>query len=337
MANSKTSQLDEGYEKTNKMFDEMLPTLAKGDDWLGDQFFQYQGFWLPSIFVKGSMLIHQRFKPRPTDIILSSSPKCGTTWLRALIFAIINRNSYDFDENHPLLKSNPRDLVPFLEGLIHEGGSASFLESLPSPRFLSSHLPFSLFPNSMTSSSSASACRFVYISRNPKDVFVSMWHFMNKLRAREGLPPLSLDDAFDLFRNGVSLYGPFWDHVLGFWKASLESPNKVLFLKYEDVKREPSVHVRKLAEFLDLPFSAEEENGGIVEKIVKLCSFENLSNLDVNKIVKEEKTRRHFVSNPDFFRKGQVGDWINHLTPEMVEVLDQITKEKFQGIGLKFD
>ncbi|OMO72983.1 hypothetical protein COLO4_27324 [Corchorus olitorius] len=323
MANSKTYQLattemekeeklEEGYEKTNKMFDEILPTLAKGDGWLDDQYFQYQGFWQPSIFVKGSMLIHQHFKPRPTDIILSTSPKCGTTWLRALIFAIINRNSYDFGENHPLLKSNPRDLVPLLERLIHEGGSASFLESLPSPRFLSSHLPFSLFPNSLTSSS-ASACRFVYIFRDPKDAFVSMWHFMNKLGAREGLPQLSLDDAFDLFRNGVSFYGPFWDHVLGFWKASLESPNKVLFLKYEDVKREPSVHVRKIAEFLDLPFSADEENEGIVEKIVNLCSFENLSNLDVNKIVREEKTRRYFASNSDFFRKGQVGDWINHL------------------------
>ncbi|OMO72986.1 hypothetical protein COLO4_27327 [Corchorus olitorius] len=88
----------------------------------------------------------------------------------------------------------------------------------------------------------------------------------------------------------------------------ITSPNKVLFLEYEHVKREPWVHVRQLAEFLELPLSAEEENEGIVEKIVKLCSFENLSNLDVNKIVKEEKIKKHFINSPDFFRKGQVGD-----------------------------
>ncbi|OMO97283.1 hypothetical protein COLO4_14730 [Corchorus olitorius] len=277
------------------------------------------------------MLIHDHFKPRPTDIILSTSPKCGTTWLRALNFAILNRNSYDFDNNHPLFSSNPRDLVLFFEGYIQEGGSTSFIESLPSPRLLSSHLPFSLFPNSITSSS----CRFVYVCRNPKDAFVSMWHFMNKLRGRMELPPLAIEHAFDLFCNGVSLNGPFWDHVLGYWKASLESPNKVLFLKYEDVKRETSAYVRKMAEFLDLPFSADEENQGIVEKIVNLCSFENLSNLDVNKVV--NKAIFHKIQNPEFFRKGQVGDWVNHLTLEMTEILDQITQEKFQGTGLSFD
>ncbi|MBA0761047.1 hypothetical protein Gotri_023747 [Gossypium trilobum] len=40
-----------------------------------------------------------------------------------------------------------------------------------------------------------SACRSVYICRDPKDVFVSKWHFTNKLRPKE-LPPLSLEETF---------------------------------------------------------------------------------------------------------------------------------------------
>ncbi|XVF62754.1 hypothetical protein PTKIN_Ptkin09bG0033700 [Pterospermum kingtungense] len=83
---------------------------------------------------------------------------------------------------------------------------------------------------------------------------------------------------FDLFCKGVSHFGPFWVHVLVYRKASLESPNKVLFLKYEDVNKEPFFYVRKLAEFLGLPFSSEEENKGIVQEIVKLCSSDSLSN-----------------------------------------------------------
>ncbi|XVE83082.1 hypothetical protein DITRI_Ditri16bG0058500 [Diplodiscus trichospermus] len=325
-------KLDEGYQKTYKKFNEMLPTFPKGGGWWADQLFQYQGFWLESFCIRGSLLIHDHFKPRPTDIILSTSPKCGTTWLRALIFATINRNCYDFC-NHPLLTINPQDLVLFFEGYIHHGGSTSFIEGLPSPRLLSTHLPHTLFPKSMTSQD-ASTCRFLYICRDPKDVFVSKWHFMNRLRPKE-LPPLSLEKAFDLFSKGVSQYGPFWDHVLGYWKASLESPKKVLFLKYEDVKKEPWVCVRKMAEFLGVPFSPEEENKEVVQKIVKLCSFKNLSNLDVNKDVTRMWNRP--VSNSDFFRKGQVGDWVNDLTSEMAEILDQITKEKFKGTGLSFD
>ncbi|MBA0707185.1 hypothetical protein Golax_019257 [Gossypium laxum] len=321
---------DEGYQKTFKNCAELVPTLPRSKGWWLDELFQYQGFWMSSFPIRGSMLINDHFKPRPTDIIIATSPKCGTTWLRALVFSIINRASFDFND-HPLRKLNPQELVLFFEGHIHKDGSTSFLDELPSPRLLSTHIPYSLFPKRMTDDTSA--CRFVYICRDPKDVLVSKWHFSNKLRPKE-VPPLSLEEAFDLFCKGVSHYGPFWDHVLGYWKASVESPKKVLFLTYEDVKKEPLGCVRKVAEFLGVPFSPEEENKKTVEEIVKLCSFESLSNLDVNKSVAKRSERP--VSNSDFFRKGEVGDWVNHLSPEMVEKMNQITEQKLQGIGFNF-
>ncbi|KAB2094225.1 hypothetical protein ERO13_A02G130400v2 [Gossypium hirsutum] len=322
---------NEGCQKTLKNCNELLPTLPQSKAWWFDQLFQYQGFWIPSFGIRGSMLINDHFKPRPTDIIVATFPKCGTTWLRALVFSIINRNSFDFSD-HPLHKANPQELVLFFEGYLHRYGSTSFVDGLPSPRLLSTHLPYSLFPTRMTDDTSV--CRFVYICRDPKDVFVSKWHFANKLRPKE-LPPLSLEEAFDLFCKGVSEYGPFWDHVLGYWEASVESPKKVLFLKYEDVKKEPLGCVRKLAEFLGVPFTPEEENNETVAEIVKLCSFESLSNQNVNK--SQTSSGERPIGNSDFFRKGEVGDWVNHLSPEMVEKLNQITEQKLQGTGFNFD
>lgn len=143
---------------------------------------------------------------------------------------------------------------------------------------------------------------------------------------------LSLKEAFDKFCNGVSLYGPFWDHVLGYWKYSLEDPNKVLFLKYEDLKENPRVHLKRLAEFCGCPFAIEEENEGVVEEILKLCSFDNLSNLEVNKSGKLSSGEE----NKAFFRKGQVGDWANYFTPQMIEQIDKINEEKFSPWGLMF-
>ncbi|MBA0851246.1 hypothetical protein Goshw_016052 [Gossypium schwendimanii] len=326
----KELKLDEGYQKTYKNVDELLPTLPRSKGWWLDQLLQYQGFWLSTYGIRGSMLIDDHFNPRPTDIIIATSPKCGTTWLRALVFSIINRNSFDFSD-HPLRKANPRDLVHFLEAHIRGDGSTAYIDGLPSPRLLSTHLPYSLFPECMTDDTSA--CRFVYICRDPKDVLVSKWHFANKVRPK-GVPPLSLEEAFDLFCKGVSHYGPFWDHVLGYWKASLESPKKVLCLKYEDVKKEPLGCVRKVANFLGVPFTPEEENKEIVEEIVKLCSFEKMSNQDVNK--SDTRSQEKPISNSDFFRKGEVGDWVNHLSPQMSEILDQITEQKFQGTGFSF-
>ncbi|PQQ17036.1 cytosolic sulfotransferase 12-like [Prunus yedoensis var. nudiflora] len=148
----------------------------------------------------------------------------------------------------------------------------------------------------------------VYLCRDPKDTFVSLWHFANKVKAKSR-GTVSLEEAFDKFCKGVSLNGPFWDHVLGYWKESLERPEKVMFFEFEEMKEEPTLHLRRLAEFLGCPFSPEEEAQGVADDILRLCSFDNLSNLDVNKNGKLS----FGVENIAFFRKGEVGDWMNYL------------------------
>nr|GEW18738.1 sulfotransferase 16 [Tanacetum cinerariifolium] len=156
---------------------------------------------------------------------------------------------------------------------------------------------------------------------------------MQKLRPKT-LPLISFDQAFELFCEGVSEFGPYWDHVLGFWRASLESPNKILFLKYEEIKKEPEVHVKRLADFLGVPISAEEEENGVVEKIAKFCSFEHLKNFEVNKTGVQRFDSGFEMENRHYFQQGLVGDWKRHLTKEMGEKIDRITQEKFKGSGL---
>ncbi|OWM71890.1 hypothetical protein CDL15_Pgr017773 [Punica granatum] len=41
------------------------------------------------------------------------------------------------------------------------------------------------------------------------------------------------------------------------------------------------------------------------------------------------------MENQFFFRKGEVGGWVNYLTPEMIKRLDHITEEKLGSSGLK--
>ncbi|TXG49064.1 hypothetical protein EZV62_024939 [Acer yangbiense] len=101
---------------------------------------------------------------------------------------------------HPLLTTGPHDCFPFLDCL-----NFSEIESLPPPRLLSIHYPFSLLPESVTATV---GCHFVYVCRDPKDVFVSilsMWLFSNKMRPKEE-PPLPLEEAFEMFCEGVSIY-----------------------------------------------------------------------------------------------------------------------------------
>ncbi|KAM1497895.1 hypothetical protein ACFX10_020811 [Malus domestica] len=97
------------------------------------------------------------------------------------------------------------------------------------------------------------------------------------------------------------------------------------------MKEEPALHLRRLAKLLGCPFSPEEETHGVVDGILRLCSFKNLSNLDVNK----SGILSSGMENSAFFRKGEVGDWMNYLTTEMLKKLNSITQEKFHGSGLK--
>ncbi|KAH1031507.1 hypothetical protein J1N35_043681 [Gossypium stocksii] len=85
----------------------------------------------------------------------------------------------------------------------------------------------------------------------------------------------------------------------------------------------------KLAQFLGCQFFYAEETNVAVDGILILCSFENLSNFEVTKTGKLAACMEYKV----FFRCGEVGDAKNHLTPSMIEKLDQVTKEKRQGYG----
>ncbi|KAI3435373.1 Sulfotransferase [Psidium guajava] len=319
------------HKNTCMEWEALLPTLPKQKGWMGDHLVQYQGVWLSPSGLKGVVLARRHFKSLPTDIILSTSPKAGTTWFKALLFTIMNRRNYQFS-SHPLLTANPHDLVPFIEVMFGQAPSASPVkDGISPPRLLSTHMPCSLLPNSVKTS----GCRIVCVCRDPKDALISQWQYLKKLRPKE-MPPLSLEEAFGLFCDGVSHFGPFWDHAQGYYRASQESPNKVLVLTYEAMMMDPAFNIKRLADFIGRPLDPEEESGGVVERIVSLCSFENLSSLEVNKSGVQQFTAQFRVPNNNFFRKGQIGDWRNHLTPTMAESLNKISKERFEGSDLEF-
>ncbi|KAL8225279.1 hypothetical protein R6Q57_017836 [Mikania cordata] len=113
-----------------------------------------------------------------------------------------------------------------------------------------------------------------------------------------------------------------------------DNGRKILLLKYEDMKQDTAGSVKRLAEFTGYPFSIEEEKAGVIENIIKLCSFENLSNLEVNKSGSCRPRPSVTIENRALFRKGKVGDWRHYLTEEMKEKIDKLMDEKLGHTGL---
>ncbi|KAL8134244.1 hypothetical protein AgCh_009336 [Apium graveolens] len=140
-------------------------------------------------------------------------------------------------------------------------------------------------------------------STDPTDTFVSWWHFIRKLPPKDA-EFVPIEEGFQQFTEGLSVYGPYWEHILGYWRVSVDRPGQVLFLRYEDLILNTSFNVKKLAEFIGYPFSIEEERDGV---------------------------------NSTYFRKARVGDWKNHLPAKMKEQMDHLMELKLRDSGLTLE
>ncbi|XP_072990294.1 flavonol 4'-sulfotransferase-like [Typha latifolia] len=303
-------------------YDELVSTLP-----LNEGLRLYQNFWWPESVVPGIIQIQQHFHARPTDVFLATFPKSGTTWLKALIFTIMTRTQSPLAQN-PILSHHPHDCVIFMDELFASGHGHK-LEPMPSPRILHTHMAYSLLPASVRDDDLG--CRIIYLCRDPKDTVVSMWRFVEKSN-HEKAKEFPFDKLCDMFCEGTSPAGPIWDHVLQYWRESLRRPEKVLFLKYEEMLENTVEIVKMLGEFLGCPFSEEEEREGVVEEVVRICSFENLKGLKVNKVGSQGSFWK--FSNSSYFRKGGVGDWKNHMSMEMAKKMDEVMRGKIKGSGL---
>ncbi|RXH96057.1 hypothetical protein DVH24_008557 [Malus domestica] len=133
---------------------------------------------------------------------LATFSKSGTTWLRALMFAVLNKSLYDVaSPHHPLLTTGPHDCFPLLvlDNMLgnhdhnrpvtsldhdHDDRDGGDVPPTSTTQLFATHLPYSLLPKSVTTSSSTcGVSKFVYVCRNPKDVFISLWIFASKVKA----------------------------------------------------------------------------------------------------------------------------------------------------------
>eukprot|EP00091_Calanus_sinicus_P012933 TRINITY_DN28871_c0_g1_i1.p1 TRINITY_DN28871_c0_g1~~TRINITY_DN28871_c0_g1_i1.p1 ORF type:complete len:113 (-),score=37.52 TRINITY_DN28871_c0_g1_i1:244-582(-) len=88
----------------------------------------------------------------------------------------------------------------------------------------------------------------------------------------------SFDDFFNAFVGNVcGYYSPFIKHVLGYWNKRSD-PN-MLFITYEDMKRDLPAVIKKVAHFLDKNLSDTD-----ISELADHLSFKNMKkNAAVNK------------------------------------------------------
>ncbi|XP_070495916.1 luciferin sulfotransferase-like [Chironomus tepperi] len=272
---------------------------------------------MPRKFVNQDLERIKNMKIYEDDTWVVTYPKCGTTWTQEMIWMLGNNLDYKTS-----LSMKLNDRFPFLEysGIFEEFSTDSFeiCSNMKRPRFIKSHLPLFLLPEQLWTVKP----KIIYTARNPKDTFISWYHHHRHFQLYKG----NKIDFITASVKDLMLYSPMNDHILDFWKIR-EQPN-ILFLFFEDMKRNLDQEVKKAMKFLGKSYSQEE-----IDKLCKHLSFESIrDNKMINKSeevknVKESFGEKYDENEYSFIRKGQVGGYKDEMTAEENEMIDEYVKQ----------
>ncbi|XP_049268614.1 sulfotransferase ssu-1 [Rhipicephalus sanguineus] len=287
------------------------------------------GIRLPGGFDPDRVREALSFKPKPGDIFLVTYPKCGTHWIQQISQLILNRGASASNYLEFQMKT------PFLEFT-----GTSDLDAMPPPRLLKTHFAFDRQPYHEDA-------KYVYMVRNPRDCCVSFYHHSRCIPGYQ-FADGSFDDFFEVFIRGETDFGDYFDNLLS-WYEHKDDPN-VFFLTYEDLKKDTRGGVLRLARFFGKKYAEPlERDPHLLQQVLDKSSVQymkdhiEVTSGDLEKLLSTgngatmEPVRKMFVPRDgrdptiQFIRKGQVGDWKGHFTPEQEAKMRARIAEKTAG------
>lgn len=183
------------------------------------------------------------YVPRVTDVIVCTFPKCGTNWTLQIAHQIATRCQGEFEHIH--------HVVPWPDfkhqHMIAPLSDRTVLDASPTGlRVIKTHFEFTKVPYT-------DDARYIYILRDPKDAFVSSYHFIREVYFGPIMPPVDV-----WLRLYCSDDFPFdWaEHVHSYWQ-NRNRPN-FLILTYEDMKADASASIARIAQFMSVDMSPAE-------------------------------------------------------------------------------
>lgn len=290
------------------------------------------GVYLNIMYPEQNVLSALSYKPLDGDLFVASYPKCGTTWTQHIVYSILR------DGASPTNIMEFMSTSPFLEFMGAEGARA-----MPRPGAIKTHLPFDKVPYS-------AKAKYIYITRNPYDCCVSAFYHVKNFHSM--LFDGTFDEYFDMFVEGKVDYGDYFAHLLSWYKRRGDS--NVLFLTYEDLKKDPRGSVLKLADFVDKQRYGDKlrQEPELLNKVLDSISIDSMRKLysqlgewgkqmantplealpEAMRSVME--TVKQVLTQPikgDFVRKGIVGDWKNHFSSEQIARMKDLIAARTAG------
>ena len=250
------------------------------------------------------------FQPRPSDVIISPYGKSGTTWLQQIVHGLRTGGDMDFDDISRV--------VPWIETSYALGIDLN-AEQRGHPRAFKSHLAWDDVPK---------GGRYIVSIRDPKDAFVSRYHFMQGWLVVPGSIPMS-EWANDNFARDRQKSG-YWRHLLSWWEHRQDE--NVLLLCYETMKTDLPGTIRRVAQFIGVALDDR-----LFDTVLRQSSFDfMLAHKDkFDERLMSERMEKVAGLPPGGdstkVRKGKVGEHVYELSDEIIAQFDQAWREEIEA------
>jgi hypothetical protein len=252
------------------------------------------------------------FPFRVDDIVISTPPKSGTTWMQMLCAMLVFR---DTKFGRPLSEISP--WLDFRTAPLDE--VIALLEAQQHRRFIKTHTPLDGLPL-------VEGVTYVCVARDPRDVALSYQHhsvnlnrevLMAAIQRSDGgedssrvaspfvTPPADRTERFWAWVDTPAGFsGPTLAEILHqvetFWTRR-ERPGVALFL-YIDLQVDLPGQIRRLAKVLAIEVDDDQ-----VERFAEAGTFDRMK--DRADELAPDVTQGIWHSNRDFFHRGSSGQW----------------------------
>ena len=258
------------------------------------------------------------FQFRERDIVISTPPKCGTTWMQTLC-AMLVLDAVQFDR--PLA-----EISPWLDMQTHQlAAVVRGLEAQQHRRLIKTHTPLDGLPYD-------DRVTYLCVGRDPRDVALSFEHhlanldmtaFMTARAAAVGLddladfgPPPAAPSADPAERFWTWVYddddsaamGPtlaaILHHLATFWH--LRSQHNVALFHYSDLLADLPGQLQRLSDALEIPVTHAR-----LQQFAAAATFDRMRERADDLV--PDAGNRIWRSNRDFFHRGRSGQWTTLL------------------------
>jgi aryl sulfotransferase len=257
------------------------------------------------------------YEPTAHDVFVCSYFKSGTTWMLQTAIQTAYRGAAEFENIH--------HVVPWPDGpgrlkshMIPLDDASPVVRSPSGLRVIKTHLAQNDVPYS-------SVAKYIAVVRDPKDVCVSGYHFLRAL-AWGPLTP-SVERWVEYYLSPDFQIGSWAEHLSGYW--GIRDRENVLFLTFDDMKRDSSRTVKQVSEFMGVELDSRQ-----FDEVVRRSSFDYMKEFDSRfspgQVVPWGGSKGYFI------RRGTSGSSGELLTEDQRDRIDSHFRNELFRLGCDF-